>query len=785
MKLSPSAGFKLNSLTLFILASMSCQAASQAIPADTTEENIERLVVTTQKRVQAIQDVPVTVTAYTGEFLEQLGVADLDVLSEITPGLVIQEQSPNNPGFVIRGITSDSGSAQSAPRVSVYYNGVDISRSRGSYFEMFDIERVEVVKGPQATLFGTAASVGALSVTTAKPQQDFAAAFKVGAGTDSAKDVSGFVTGGFELVQGRLALTWREQDGYVRNIAQGQNDLNGKDRFGIRPSLRITPSDDLTIDLVYNYETNEDPGTAFTSGLYAPTGGSVGPYSFVELSGSPFSAEVLGMDKIGLDRTVEDINLTINWQLTDHVSLTSITGSRSFESLEVFDADGTQAWFLEFAEDAKGDQFSQELRLAYQTDKMAALFGVSYFEEDGHQRVPFSTEESIFLNCTGLLQQMMGINVPCINADGSVNTLTPMLTNGAISMLPYASEYANYGDNKAYSAFADISYQLTDKWELTAGIRYVDEDRKSGYSSVMPNSVLATMVGMPQPLLPFVSTENDILTATGSYDAWLPRFNALYRLNQNTNFYATVSKGRRADVLEVASTVNGTGQVVADVTEVPAETIWNYEIGIKGQIAASKLRYAVSAYYQDYQNFQVTRQDAGGNPYTDNAGAATNVGVEAELKATISNGLDVFANVAYIDARIDKDSNNGELAGNRFRLQPEWTAATGLLYTRELGAHYQLHSSVVYSFRSEVFFEEDNAPVAGLDIRQGAVQQTSVRLGIENTAQHWSVTLYANNLFDKEYLVDAGNSGSAFGHPTFIAGQPRFIGVEFSKRFGF
>ncbi|WP_211253329.1 TonB-dependent receptor plug domain-containing protein [Rheinheimera texasensis] len=148
----------------------------QALPSVVAEEaaaiaEIERITVTTQKRAQPLQDVPVTVSAFNGETLEQLGIQDLDVLSDITPGLVIQEQSPNNPGFVIRGITSDSGSAQAAPKVSVYYNGTDISRSRGSYFELFDIERVEVVKGPQATLFGTAASVGALSVTTRKPQE--------------------------------------------------------------------------------------------------------------------------------------------------------------------------------------------------------------------------------------------------------------------------------------------------------------------------------------------------------------------------------------------------------------------------------------------------------------------------------------------------------------------------------------------------------------------------------------------------------------------------------------
>ncbi|MDX3772948.1 TonB-dependent receptor [Chromatiaceae bacterium AAb-1] len=785
MKSLQSTGFRLSTLTLFILAGFSHQAVAQSAAVTAEEEGVERIVVTTQKRVQSIQDVPVTVTAFTGEFLERLGISDLDVLSDITPGLVIQEQSPNNPGFVIRGITSDSGSAQSAPRVSVYYNGVDISRSRGSYFEMFDIERVEVVKGPQATLFGTAASVGALSVTTARPQQDFSAEIKLGTGSESAKNVGGFVTGGSELIQGRLAFTWREQDGYVRNIAEGQNDLNGVDRVAFRPSLRITPSDDLTIDLVYTNEKNKDPGTAFTSGLYAPTGGDTSPYSFVELAGSPFSAEVLGSDKIGLDRTVEDINLTVDWTLSERFSFTSITAHRSFESLEIFDADGTQAWFLEFAEDAKGDQFSQEFRLAYHTDKVAAFFGVSYFEEDGYQRVPFSTEESIFLNCTGLLRQMMGIDVPCILPDGSVPQLTPVLTGGALQMLPYASEYTNYGDNKAFSVFADMSYQLNDKWELTAGIRFIDEDRTSAYSSVMPNSVLAGLAGAAQPLLPFVSTAGEKVSAKGSFDAWLPRFNALYRLNNNTNFYATVSKGRRSDVLEVTSGYNVDNQVVASVTEVPAETIWNYEFGVKGQTAGNRIRYAVSAYYQDYENFQVTRQDEGGNPYTDNAGSAANAGVEAELKAALNDGLDLFANLAYIDAKIDKDSNNGELAGNRFRLQPEWTAAVGLLYSTELGGAYRFNSSLVYSFRSEVFFEEDNAPVAGLDIRQGAVQLTSARVGIENTAQKWTLTLYASNLFDKEYLVDAGNTGAAFGHPTFIIGQPRFIGLEFSKRFGF
>ncbi len=739
-----------------------------------TEADIERITVTTQKRVQAIKDVPVTVSAFTGEMLEQLGIQDLDVLSEITPGLVIQEQSPNNPGFVIRGITSDSGSAQAAPRVSVYYNGTDISRSRGSYFELFDIERVEVVKGPQATLFGTAASVGALSVTTNKPQEEFEAAISLGLGNFAAKNAQGFLTGGTQQVQGRLAFTYRERDGYVQNIAANQPDLHGIDRVGIRPSLLFTPNDDLTIDLVYNYEKNNDSGTAFKSRRFAPTGGDTSPFSFVEASGSPLAAQVFGKNDLGIERTVKDLNLTLNWELNEQWQLTSISAKRSFDSLEVFDADGTQAWFLEFAEDATGDQVSQELRLNYNSDKLNSFFGVSYFDEEGSQRVPFSTEESIYLNCVG---QLAALNVPCINPDGSVTVLTPVLTQGQAQVLPYAGVFQNFGENTAYSAFADVSYAFTDKLELSAGLRYVTEDKTSRYASDFPNSVLARV-----PLLPVASTGGAIFSADDSFNSWLPRFNALYRLTANANLYATVSKGRRSEVIDVGS-ANSSNGTIPRVTEIPAETVWNYEAGIKGNTENNRLRYAVSMFYQDYQNFQVTLQDDAGNFYTDNAGNAKNIGIEAEFKVAVSDDLDWFSNLAWIDAKIDDNSNNGDLAGNRFRLQPEYTLGTGLMYSRDLTAAYRLNSSVMYTFRSDIFFEEENAPVAGFDVSQAAVQLTSLRIGLENTQQNWSVTLSASNLFDKEYLVDAGNTGGAFGYPSFIAGAPRFVGIEFRKSF--
>lgn len=769
-------------LSLLITALLSSHSYAQ----DTKDKQIELITVTAQKRVQSIQDVPASISAYNGDFLEAMGVGELDMLSEIIPGLVIQEQSPNNPGFVIRGITSDSGSSQAAPRVSIYYNGADISRSRGSYFEMFDIERIEVVKGPQATLFGTAASVGALSVITNKPEEEFSSAISLGLGNFAAKQAKGYITGGNETLQARLAFSYRQRDGYIENIAGDANsqsanatmqeDMHGIERTAFRASLRFTPNEAITADLVVTHEENDDTGTSFKNGIYAPTGGDTSPFSFVELSGSPYSAEILGSDKLGVQRETDDINLTLNWEISDNLLFTSVSATRRFDSLEVFDADGTQAWFLEFAEDAEGEQFSQEFRLLHTGDKLITIAGISYFTEEGSQAVPFSTEESIYLNCLGAL----GSGLPCINADGTVNLLTPALTGGAVAELPYSALFSNFGESDTFSVFADFTYSLTDNLELTAGLRYVTEHKTSGYSSVSPDSVLAGA-----PLLPVVSTDGVKFEASERFNDWLPRFNALYNLDKNTNIYATISKGRRSEVLDVSAKANADSTTaIADITLVPSEIIWNYEAGVKGQALDRTITYSASIFYQDYSDFQVTQQDDAGNFFTANAGSATNVGVETELRALLGDYFDVFANFAYIDAEIDDDSENGNLAGNRFRLQPEFTASTGIYYNQPLTDNLNMTGSLVYSYRSDIFFEPANAPISGLDISQDAISLVNAKIGMTDEVNRWSVSLYVSNLFDNEYLVDAGNTGGSFGNPTFVAGPPRFVGLEFNMAFG-
>ncbi|MEN8676252.1 MAG: TonB-dependent receptor, partial [Alteriqipengyuania sp.] len=470
----------------------------EAVPESVGNE----IVVTAQKIEQRAQDVPITISALTGEHISDLGVTDLDELSNYVPGLNIQEQSANNPGIVIRGITSDSGSAQQGPRVTLYYNGVDISRSRGSYQAIYDMERVEVIKGPQATLFGTASAVGAISLVSAKPKPGLSAAITGGTGNYDATLLSGFINAGSDVVAGRIAFEWRTRDGYVENLSTSQTeDLYAKNQFGARGSLRFTPTPDITIDLIGTYDQQRHGGTPFISGFFpafagAP-GGAANAFEDANLGGYPAGAAALGGDQLGLDREVYDINLTAEWVFSDNWSFTTVNGYRKFDSDEIFDADGSAAPFLEFAEISKGDQFSHEGRFTYIGDRLRGSFGWNVFTEDGIQNVPFATEEGLFIQCLTTVFGAPAVpGVPCVAPDGSspATGLTAALTGGALSALPYASVFENQGQNDSYSVFADVTFLPTDSLELTAGVRYLWEDRWSGFRADVPAPVFPSLL---------------------------------------------------------------------------------------------------------------------------------------------------------------------------------------------------------------------------------------------------------------------------------------------------
>lgn len=724
---------------------------------------LETITVTAQKRVQAIKDVPATISAMNSSELESLGVDRFDELSDLIPGLVVQQQSVNNNGYVIRGITSDDGASEVAPRVSIYLNGTDVSRSRASYFEVYDMQRIEVVKGPQATLFGTAASIGAISFITNKPTEEFEARLSLGAGNYGLTEIEGMVNGGDEKAQARFAFVKKSRDGYVENTS-GEADLNGYDRLSIRPSLRLLAGENTTVDLVYTYDEAKDPGTAFVSEsvLYTENASLSVPNN-----------NVLGMSDVGINRKVHDFNATATWDISESYVLTYIGAYRDYQSTEVFDADGTEFEFLNFAEIASGDQSSHEVRINYSGDKLNGFFGASYFTEEAEQLVPFATEEGVFLSCLGLLATA-GIPA-CFN--DTTPTLTQALVGAAVPAFPYESYSVNRAENDSLSIFADASYAITPALEATFGIRYVEEQRRSTFESNLPISTLATaLLGVPTDLFLglTLNTDGEALRGNADDSVVLPRFNLLYQINNDLNVYATVAKGQRSQVVDLSS-----GQMEI----IPAEEVVNLEAGLKGNNREHGLSYSLAVFQQDYENFQVSTQDEGGTPITENAGNATNIGVEADIRWQVNQNLQLLANVALIDAGIDDNAENGDFAGNSFRLQPETTGAISYIYETPITDSMKITSSGSWSYRSSVFFDIEN------DYGEDAVDLLSLRVGIAAQDDNWSVNFAVNNLLDEQYKMDGGNTGSAFpsstgNYATFIEGAPRTFSLHFTKRLG-
>ena len=736
-------------------------------------EDVEEIVVTAQKRDERLIDVPITVSVASGERMRELGVSDLDELSAYVPGLNIQEQSANNPGVVIRGITSDSGSAQQAARVTLYYNGVDISRSRGSYQDIYDVERIEVIKGPQATLFGTASAIGAISIISAKPQPGFAGAMTAGVGNFDQRLLSGFVNGGSGTLAGRLAFAFKKRDGYVNNIAPGQDDLNGQDQFGARGSLRYRPTEHFKADLILTYDRQRSPGTAFTSGSLPTESGPADPFGDSHLGGSPFSKEVLGAAKLGLTRDVYDANLTLDWDLGGGLALTVIGGYRQFDSLEVFDADGSRAFFLEFAENAQGHQGSFEARFNYTSDRFRGAFGFNAFREDSFQAVPFSSEEGTFIQCVVNVLRLPAAE-RCIAANGTVNgsRATAVLSRGAATAIPYSSEFRNIGENDSYSTFVDGTFIPTPVLELTAGARLLIEKRRSGFRARVPRAVLTGRSLIPTQ----VDTGGQTFFTDDSFVAVLPRFNALYRFSDRFNGFVTVSKGRRSPTVQLAARATPTGPVPA-FTDIAAENVMNYEVGLKA--ATRILSGSLGVYLQKYDNFQVSVTSAGGVTQTVSAGSASNLGVEAEVFVKPTSWLSAFANIGYIKGGIDDKPENGRFAGNKFRLQPEVQAAGGFTINAPLASGVRAFATPSVTYRSRIFFEVPNRP----EISQGAYTLFNLRGGVSFADERYEIAGFARNLTNKDYLLDAGNTGGAFGIPTFIAAEPRLYGIQASARF--
>ena len=829
------------------------QALDEAMTAASDEAVGEDIVVTAQLREQRPIEVPFALTTYSGKFLEDLNIQEFEDLARFTPGFAVQNQSPNNPAISIRGITVDSGASFFEPRVSIYQDGVSIAKPRGAYVELFDVERVEISKGPQSTLYGRGALIGAVNIVQAKPRLD---------------DTFGMVRGefgNFDYWLGeamvnvplgssaglRVSGRYKTRDGYVDSLLAGVDDFNSVETGAARAILRVEPSDTMTFDLIGNYQKDTPSGTSFKSLVYNPTDpvtgallGSTDPSDGAALAaGAGFEG---GRD-LGLDREVWGITGLAKVELSPAFTLNSITAYREFDSLEILDIDGTSLPIITGAEDADNKQFSQEFRLTWDNDgPVTAFIGASYFHEKGSQRTPVQFDERMALaqlagalNGGGFIPGRPATDpAPAAMFDNALfNTL---LLQGVAGSFGYPLDFVtasgiaanlksnhsetetNSSETDAFDIFGDLTWKVSPQVELGVGLRWTHDSKTTRISDAVLNgrSILGGFLGaltlpepqrtalisalavpgaatippsifFPVPLfgLTFQPTANngDVFEADNKDNGFTWRAFARYEPNDNTSLYAIYARGRRPEVLSALNPAVPFGDPRFSLVD--SETVDSFEIGAKTALLGRRLYLDGALFYYKYKNFQTIEQ-VGTTFITTNAGKAESYGLEAQVRYEPSRSLRMFANYAYNHARF----KSGLLDGNRFRLAPEHTISAGLTWSGDVGPG-RLDFTPAITYQSKVYFDDNNdisalqlpprTLVADLvqDEFQDGYALVSARLGYGLAGGKYRAELFVENLFDEEYIKDAGNTGDALGLPTFIAGEPRTYGVQLTARF--
>ncbi len=761
-------------------------------PADLTR--LEPLEVTAQKRTQSAAQVPLALTAYSGAFLEAAGISELKDLAPFVPGLFVQEQSPNFPGINLRGITTDDTDPRADARVSIFRDGVSTSRTTASLSDLFDLERVEVLKGPQGTLFGRSAEIGAISLITRKPTAVRETALTVGAGDLSSRHLAGHVNAPLagETWLGRVAFSVTHRDGDQLNLADGSR-LNGRDTVAVRPSLRWAPRAGTTLDLVFNYQHDRPPGTGFKSGVIPTSRGDTDPFTAAELNRGA---------ALGVDRTVWDATAIFTHDLSPHLTLTALTGVRDYDSLERLDADGSNLKLFELSDRSSGHQFSQEVRLNVSADdRFAGFIGASFFRERSSQRYGLLTDERQFwpffsgafrdgLVAAGVPATLANLAVPSLPLFTPQPTLpasfalfnNPALPPSlralaALARAPLRSEhsesYINSANTQSTELFADGTWHATRRLEFTAGARVSFEKITTGYEApVAPApSTLGFILGAT-PNLAFKPTAGR-LTASVRDTAWVGRLAARYEFTPALSAFANASRGRRPATVFIGN---------AGVTPVHEETVDHYEAGFKGLLAGGRTEFSASVFRYHYRHFQTTISNPA-DPIrfiTVDAGNATGRGGELALRSRVSAAVTAFATYGYTDARFDATDDLGHpqrFAGSQFRLTARHSVSLGATFT-----HGQFHFTPVYQYRSRQYFDDDNTRFGGT-LRQDGFGLVNLRGGWISRDRRWAIDAFVENAFDKNYLIDAGNFGANYNLPTFIRGEPRLCGLDVTVNF--
>ena len=680
----------------------------------TNTTSLEEITVTATKTgVTRLQDTPISITAVTAEDIARTGMIDIHGLTAETPNLDIAQNGPFAEVY-IRGIGSNNVFIGSDPDVSIYEDGVYIARPSSAFSDFFDVERVEILRGPQGTLYGRNAVGGAINIISREPDNTLRAKVGAGIGNYGEYDEQGYISG--PIVPGKLYASisglGQRHDGYIKNIYPGGRDLNDQNTHAVRAQVRATPTDNLDI-LVRGDYSNDSGVIATAQKLLVPdpadplVNTTLGNYHEVALD-TPESQ----------DRKNYGVSGDIRYAVSDALKLSTITAYRRSYLFSSADTDGSSLPILSTNYLEHQDQFSEEFNASGKVNRLTYILGAYYFRENIHD-------------------------------NDLVEHLGPK-TGLAFSPTVHTDAWAGYGQ---------ATYDLTRKFSATAGIRYTVEkkefDQNTGTVSLTAPAYLAG---------PF------IYDLSNTYKAGTPKFGLQYQATRDVLIYASATRGFKSGGYSdsTPTRINGFNP----------EYLWSYESGVKSDWLQHRLRVNGDAFYYDYTDLQVQSFIVPGIINTTNAASAHVKGVELEVQAEPVKGLNLGGTLAFLDARYSSFRDAlapgnvvFDATGNYLDTAPKWAYSLYGQYDFRILAYGVMFVRGEWSWHDRKYFTPDNSDLQS----QSAYGLLNASIGYSFPDGHLQLLAYGRNLTDRQYIT---NTATFPAEPAGQVGFPRTFGLK-------
>jgi iron complex outermembrane receptor protein len=735
------AGASAIALTMGFAAQVQAQTQTEA---QEPAYQVEEIIVTARRQSERLQDVPSAVTAFSAETLYRNQTQTLGDLQSQVPNLSLHVGDASNAVIYMRGIGQIDSISFNDPGVGVYLDDVYLGRVQGSFLDVIDPQQIEVLRGPQGTLYGRNTIGGAVKFTSEKPSETPDGYVAIGIGSYDERRFRARLAGplGSDQLLGSIAVAASSRDGYTENLHDGETD-GDKNLVAGRATLLYQPNDRFSANLTIDASKN-DPRRSRTphreTPIYSLATGAPRP-----VIADPYTVDVTYNDLERLETA--GVSLTLAYD-AGPFTFKSISAYREMDYRTHLDLDASPDQSFGIYDFEEQDQTSQELQVLYRGERLSAVAGLFYFQENDW-------------TFGGAIAPDFFVDV------------------GVIVPFPLYSAGLRLSDNESIAAYGQVDYDLTDRASVTLGVRYTHETKTTDNrgENFLP-TVVQTAEDMERLFGQGLGYGPSGYQAEESWDSVTPRIAFNYKVSNDVLAYVSAAQGFKSGGFN--------GRITTTAQSFDPETLWSYEAGLKSDLFDGRARLNLAAFFQDYKDLQLSRFAA--DPVTgdfsavfDNAGGAEFYGLEAEFSAQLSQALRFDGNLAYLHSEYTEYIDGGVDISDQRELvnAPEWSGRAGLTYDASLGDLGDLTLSGGASYRSKTYLTVSSSE----ELAQDGYWLADASILFTPRNADWTVLLSGKNLTDEAYMEHGFDLSASPGVQLGYYGAPRTVSLDVRYRF--